>query len=673
MSALGILTVVYTVLCAFVFFAMNHVRIQVEKELRYYKKIVDKYRLESIDDSGKTLSEQNAEVERLQSELKQKEEKLKELSAKVAQTEAVVRTSSTTSGRDANKVLAQCYDEIAKLDEEIEKKKTELQSYTFENVVRLKTSEIENTYKGRIEDLTSQVEAQKRLIDKYNIRSVDEADRLLQQIKERRLAVEAEIEEKRKKLERVNEDYEQANQEYQDDVALKNQTRERLQKEIEEVNQKLVDDSKYYNEQTDKLRIKYENEEAKLTQQKEKLKDLKSLVDAIRNAVANYRTGSSDVSLFNGEKLKTLEDAVQEVSIYLNALNDKTLSREFKKKEKQIDELVRDYINAQKKESDKAFFRILGCAVKAELQCILVKLTYSKAEDSKMEMNTVVEKYRKLAVECNRAIEESLSSFFFQLEFLLDESIDIEHEYYIKREQAREEQKTIREQRRLYEYEQKKLREEEEHLKAEQEKYLAELERLRQKSQEATEEQKQVIDADIQKIESQMEEISEQKEQIVNLQHGKAGYVYILSNLGSFGDSVFKIGMTRRPDPQDRVDELGCASVPFEFDVHSFIFSNDAPALESELHRRLNEKRVNKVNLRKEFFSVDMDELEKLVMETYPSAEFNRTMLAQEYRDTISIEEKIKKGIPLESLMSDESLVEDDNEDEEDLLSSTNQ
>ena len=95
--------------------------------------------------------------------------------------------------------------------------------------------------------------------------------------------------------------------------------------------------------------------------------------------------------------------------------------------------------------------------------------------------------------------------------------------------------------------------------------------------------------------------------------------------------------MTRRLDPQERVDELGSASVPFEFDVHSFIFSEDAAGLEAELHRRLNNKRVNKVNRRKEFFSVSLDELEKLVNEIYPSAEFNRTMLAEEYRQSLSL------------------------------------
>lgn len=79
---------------------------------------------------------------------------------------------------------------------------------------------------------------------------------------------------------------------------------------------------------------------------------------------------------------------------------------------------------------------------------------------------------------------------------------------------------------------------------------------------------------------------------------GKAGYVYIISNLGSFGDKIFKVGMTRRLNPQDRVDELRDASVPFIFDVHSFIFSDDAVALEQRLHETLNDKRTNKINLK---------------------------------------------------------------------------
>lgn len=97
--------------------------------------------------------------------------------------------------------------------------------------------------------------------------------------------------------------------------------------------------------------------------------------------------------------------------------------------------------------------------------------------------------------------------------------------------------------------------------------------------------------------------------------------------------------MTRRLDPQDRVNELGDASVPFKFDVHSFIFSDDASGLETELHRRLNDRRVNKVNLRKEFFNVSIDELEQLVNEICPTAEFNRTMMAEEFRQSQSTDE----------------------------------
>ena len=134
-----------------------------------------------------------------------------------------------------------------------------------------------------------------------------------------------------------------------------------------------------------------------------------------------------------------------------------------------------------------------------------------------------------------------------------------------------------------------------------------------------------------------MDRVEEKKEDIINLQNGKAGSVYVISNLGSFGDNVYKVGMTRRLDPLDRIKELGSASVPFQFDVHSMIFSNDAVNLESQLHSILDEKRVNKVNKRKEFFYSSIDELESIVTQIDPTAEFNRTLLAEEYRQSQSL------------------------------------
>ena len=94
--------------------------------------------------------------------------------------------------------------------------------------------------------------------------------------------------------------------------------------------------------------------------------------------------------------------------------------------------------------------------------------------------------------------------------------------------------------------------------------------------------------------------------------------------------------------PQERIDELGDASVPFPFDVHSFIFSDDAAALEHQIHTMLNDRRVNKVNLRKEFFHITLDELETLVGELAPTAEFKRTMLAEQYRQSLSIDRVVE-------------------------------
>ena len=120
----------------------------------------------------------------------------------------------------------------------------------------------------------------------------------------------------------------------------------------------------------------------------------------------------------------------------------------------------------------------------------------------------------------------------------------------------------------------------------------------------------------------------------------RAGYVYVISNIGAFGPDVYKIGMTRRLDPQDRVDELGDASVPFNFDVHAMIFSDDAPALESALHRAFEDRKLNMVNTRREFFHVTLDEIKEVVKKNYDkTVEFVDVPDAEQYR----ISQKMKQ------------------------------
>lgn len=121
----------------------------------------------------------------------------------------------------------------------------------------------------------------------------------------------------------------------------------------------------------------------------------------------------------------------------------------------------------------------------------------------------------------------------------------------------------------------------------------------------------------------------------------RAGYVYIISNIGAFGENIYKIGMTRRLDPQDRIDELGDASVPFNFDVHAMIFSDDAPALEAALHKAFEDRKLNMVNTRREFFNVTLDEIKDVVKKNFDkTVEFIDIPDAEQYR----ISQKMKKA-----------------------------
>jgi hypothetical protein len=125
-------------------------------------------------------------------------------------------------------------------------------------------------------------------------------------------------------------------------------------------------------------------------------------------------------------------------------------------------------------------------------------------------------------------------------------------------------------------------------------------------------------------------------------QQTKQGHVYIISNIGSFGENVYKIGMTRRLEPLDRVRELGDASVPFPFDVHALIFSEDAPALESNLHKHFLLNQVNKVNYRKEFFRANLSDIRQELETLEISVSWTMLAKATEYRETLAIEKMIE-------------------------------
>ena len=279
-------------------------------------------------------------------------------------------------------------------------------------------------------------------------------------------------------------------------------------------------------------------------------------------------------------------------------------------------------------------------ALRSELQNILYNLKYDKLDAAIDQIYAVTAKYQQIAAEGNQSIAPTITRFIGEMEYLFINAAKIEYNYYVKKEQAKQEQLAIRHRMREEAEERRALEREQKRIEAEEAKFHIEIERTRELlGQAATEEEKSKLTLHIHGLEAQLADVIIKKEEIVKLQSGKAGTVYIISNKGSFGDDIFKVGMTRRLDPNDRINELASAAVPFRFDIHSFIFSNDAVELEAALHRRLNDRRVNKVNMRKEYLYSSIDELEELVNELDPTAEFNRLMVAEEYTQSLSTDE----------------------------------
>lgn len=394
-------------------------------------------------------------------------------------------------------------------------------------------------------------------------------------------------------------------------------------------------------EEYDEANEKLEKINNQIANSKKKIKQARLLAKNAYEVVDKYFRNSLPEE--NIESIANLVDELEsiypEVSLHFNALDYQDLRKEFKENEKIIKEISQKYIERNTLKTYQAIYKLMILGLNAELQNIIYNLKYTNLDKCRNQVEEIINKYISIATEGNHMIEPSLLAFITEIKAPFLRAVEIEYQYYVKREKAREEQAAIREQIRQEAAERKQLEEERKQVEKEEQKFHLEIKNISEQiSTSEDDAQTKLLKERLAELESQLAAVSVKKEEIINLQNGKAGYVYIISNLGSFGDKMFKIGMTRRIDPQDRVDELGSASVPFKFDVHSFIFSEDAVSLESELHKRLNDRRVNKINMRKEFFNCSIEELEKLVLEIEPTAPFTTTMLAEQYRQTLELE-----------------------------------
>lgn len=264
------------------------------------------------------------------------------------------------------------------------------------------------------------------------------------------------------------------------------------------------------------------------------------------------------------------------------------------------------------------------------------KVKHSNLESSEKRIRKSYEQLNKL----NEKLGVRITPAYLNLK--LDE-LHLAYEYEVKKQEEKEELREAREREKEEKKRQKELEKEKNKFARENDKINKEIEEAKAQLMQVAEEEKTKLEEEIKKLQealdknnSEIDKIEEKK------QMTGAGYVYIISNIGSFGEEVFKIGVTRRDNPEDRINELSSASVPFRYDSHVFIFSKDAFSLEKELHERFDKQRVNKVNTRKEFFRITMDDVKQIVEENKGAVHsFVEKPEAEEYRDTLLIEKQM--------------------------------
>ena len=217
----------------------------------------------------------------------------------------------------------------------------------------------------------------------------------------------------------------------------------------------------------------------------------------------------------------------------------------------------------------------------------------------------------------------------------------VSYEYKLELQNIKDEQaelrEQIREEQRAYEEAEKVKQDSIEKEKHLEEALLAAKKEVESKHDSEKDEMLKII----QELEKSLDEAHSNSERAIsNAQITSRGHVYIISNIGSFGEGVYKIGMTRRSAPMDRVKELGDASVPFIFDVHAFVYSDNARKLENDLHKVFTNKRVNKVNSRKEFFTVSLEEVESACKKLGYDIKLTKAAQAKEYRESLDYKDE---------------------------------
>jgi len=293
--------------------------------------------------------------------------------------------------------------------------------------------------------------------------------------------------------------------------------------------------------------------------------------------------------------------------------------------------------------TSKTAQEVLSGQAKLMLRTFNIECDYLLEKLNPSNLDRTLERIEKIAdglEKTTASLCTGITTPYMELKF---EECRLLYEYKLKKAAQDEEQRLIREQMReearaLKEYD-KAIAETEKEEKI----YRNLLDKAQKQLQTAHEEEKENFKSQVQLLEAQLKEAEEKGQRAKSMaEQTRKGYVYIISNIGSFGEQVYKIGLTRRIEPMERIDELSSASVPFVFDVHAIIYSDDAPALETALHKRFDQFRINAVNRRKEFFRVSLEEIRGAIEEMLGSdQDFIMTAIAEEYYESLRLQGRI--------------------------------
>ncbi|MGI5874975.1 MAG: DUF4041 domain-containing protein [Bacillota bacterium] len=357
--------------------------------------------------------------------------------------------------------------------------------------------------------------------------------------------------------------------------------------------------------------------------------------------------------MVQNELIETEEEALlQSFGMYTPHYSYST-SDEYKSQIKSIRDIQKSVIKAGNAALGNDYWQVNGSSAKGrkmvkDTQKLLLRAFNAECDDA-------IEHVRFNNIEaCEKRINSSaaaISKLGGLMEISIAENyknlkiaeLRLMHEYQVKKQEEKEEAKEARQRQREEAKAAKELENERKKLEKEQSHYENAFLKITQQIENASDKDSIIeLEKKKEEIENQLVVIrNEMKDVDYRAANQKAGYVYVISNIGAFGEDIYKIGMTRRLDPMDRVSELGDASVPFNFDVHAMIFTDDAPKLEAALHNAFADKKLNFINQRREFFNVTLEEIKEVIRNNYDkTVEFVDVPPAEQYRESLILKNK---------------------------------